>query len=180
MRIPLILRATLPLLPILEIVLLIVLGSELGALPVLGLLVASAVLGALLLRHHGARLVREIERNLNAGRLPVAETFRAACVGAAGVLLILPGVISDAVALLLVLPPLQRALYNLLARGLGARGLGTPAPQRRQPGVIDADYEVVEEDEGPVGGWGGANPPRNIEGRRDGEDRREGPGQGER
>ncbi|MDF1585146.1 FxsA family protein [Marinimicrococcus flavescens] len=161
MRIPLILRAAVPLLPILEIVLLIVLGSELGALPVIGLLLASAVLGALLLRHHGARLVREIERNLNAGRLPLAETFRAACVGAAGVLLILPGVISDAVALVLVLPPLQRLLYNLLARGLGVDGGSGRAAAR--DGIIEADYEIVEERREEV-----------IE------DRRDEPGRGER
>lgn len=145
MRIPLILRATVLLLPILEIVLLIVLGSKLGALPVIGLLLAAAVLGGLLLRRQGARLVREIERSLNAGRLPVAETFRAACVGVAGFLLIMPGVISDVVALALALPPVQRLIYEAIARRLRGEGRGG-----RGEGIIEADFEVVEEHGGEV------------------------------
>jgi UPF0716 protein FxsA len=79
----------------------------------------------------------------------VRELFDGACVLAAGLLLILPGFLSDIVAGVLLLPPVRRLLYNALARRArvttgprdGERG---PPPRGPHPAVIEGEYEEVE------------------------------------
>lgn len=79
--------------------------------------------------------------------MPVAEVFDGLCLALAGVLLLIPGYLSDVLALALILPPTRRLLARLLARrfvvvdGRAERGGG--------PGVIDVDYREVRDDEPP-------------------------------
>lgn len=97
--------------PLAEIALFVVIGGEIGLWPTLGWVLLSGILGMLILRlevARGAVMLRQGARGgvgLREGAA-VGGLFRAL----AGVLLILPGFLTDALGLILLLPPVQKAL----------------------------------------------------------------------
>jgi UPF0716 protein FxsA len=97
--------AGLLLLPVLELVVAIEVGRWAGALPVLGALLLIGLAGAMLVRRQGAAAWRSLNRSLQAGEAPSRELADATVLVLAGVLLIVPGFITDVLALLLLFPP---------------------------------------------------------------------------
>lgn len=110
------------LVPVLEIVVVIALAHLIGGWPTFLLLVAGSALGAWLVRREGARTWRSLDAGLRRGGLPVHELSDAAFVLAGGVLILVPGFLTDLVGLLLVLPP-TRPLARRLVGALAARRL---------------------------------------------------------
>ncbi|MCC7320092.1 MAG: FxsA family protein [Rubellimicrobium sp.] len=106
--------AALVALPLIEIALFIRIGGLIGAGATLALVVGSAALGVLLLRGHGLRGIRLLGQTMRDGRDPGGALFDAAMVMVAGILLILPGFLSDLIALALLLPPVRAALYRAM------------------------------------------------------------------
>ena len=96
--------------PALEIYALIALGRHTGGLFLVFWTFASAGLGVWVIKKQGRYCMNEIARDLEKGLLPQNVMVDSILVFFAGILLILPGVISDAVGLLLLIP---------FARGLG-------------------------------------------------------------
>jgi UPF0716 protein FxsA len=115
--------AALFLLPVLELAVAIQVGRWAGALPVLGALLLIGVLGAMLVRRQGAAAWRSLNRSLQAGEPPSKELADATVQVLAGVLLIVPGFVTDVLALLLLFPltrpvarrPLERAFRRAAA-----------------------------------------------------------------
>ena len=139
------------LLPVLELALLIQVGSAIGVLPTLGLIILSAVLGILLLRVAGLATAWRARERLARGELPEREMFDGLLLALGGLLLLLPGFISDLFGLLCVLPfsrhlllgRLQRQQQEQLARQrafaddlAGARDASAQRPQ-----VIEGEYQ---------------------------------------
>lgn len=104
------------LLPAIEIMFLIWVASKTSVLLVLGLLVGAGLLGALLARQQGLRAIERISSEVRAGRMPASALLDGLLVSLAAVLLILPGFLSDVVAILLLFPP-SRAWLKRVARG---------------------------------------------------------------
>ena len=98
------------LVPILEIVLLVKLGQWLGVWPTVLVVLATAVLGTFVLRRQGFRVATRVMESIAAGKPPVGPAVDGAFLMAAGLLLIAPGVITDAVGLLLLIPQLRHAV----------------------------------------------------------------------
>lgn len=121
--------------PILEIAVLIKVGQSVGALPVVGLLLLAAVFGLLVIRSRGFALAQNVRATLRQGQLPAVPLADAALVAFAGALLILPGFLSDIVAVALLLPPVRLALYGWAARHLARFAPSQSRPAPRQ--VID-------------------------------------------
>ena len=150
---PLLIVLALIVVPIVELYLIVQVGSALGVLPTLVILVALSVLGGVLLRREGARTWRAFREALTAGRLPAAEVADGALVLFGGALLLTPGFATDAVGLLCVLPPtrlvLRRLLTGVVARRIGTGGLlftgprGMPRRRRGAPGTV-VDSTVVD------------------------------------
>jgi UPF0716 protein FxsA len=90
--------------PIIELYLLIKAGSALGALNTVALLVATALLGAFLVRLEGFRTLSRITESMSQGIVPAEELIDGLLILAAGVLLITPGFFTDIVSLLLLIP----------------------------------------------------------------------------
>ncbi|HEX8374432.1 MAG TPA: FxsA family protein [Geminicoccaceae bacterium] len=131
----------------LELLVIVRVAGGIGVLPTLLLLVGIGVLGMMLVRRQGLATIARVQASLQAGRLPVADVFEGVCILVAGLLLALPGLLSDVAGVALLLPPLRRLLYKALARRLGdpavlARGRPTP---RRGVGVevIEGQFEEV-------------------------------------
>lgn len=114
-------------LPMIEIALFILVGGWIGLWPTLALVVLAALAGGMILRHPGltrAQLRRGPGGNLLAGVMPVADEAARLL---AGLLLILPGFLSDAVALLLLVPPLRRAMIAALGRRVAGQASAASA-----------------------------------------------------
>jgi UPF0716 protein FxsA len=101
-------------LPIAELYGLLVVGARIGALPTLLLLMLAAAAGVGVMRHHGVRGLWQMRDALGSGQSPAQPMLETLLAQIAGVLLILPGFIGDAVALALLLPPLRRCLARRL------------------------------------------------------------------
>ena len=92
-------------LPALELYLLIKVGSVIGALNTILIIIFTGILGAFLARLQGFLVIRKIQENLNQGILPSSELLDGALILVGGVLLLTPGFITDIFGFLLLLPP---------------------------------------------------------------------------
>lgn len=91
-------------LPIVEMTILIKVGTMIGALNTIGLVLLTAVIGAALLRQQGfATLLRANER-LNSGELPAREVAEGLILAVGGALLLTPGFVTDTVGFLCLIP----------------------------------------------------------------------------
>ena len=108
------------LLPALELSLLIAIGSRVGVLPTLALILLAGVAGASLARREGMRVWLSVNRELSAGRMPAGELMEAFLVLIAGVLLVTPGVITDLLGVALLIPPVRRIVSAFVMHRLAA------------------------------------------------------------
>jgi len=91
-------------LPLLELYILIKIGSYLGPFLTIALIIFSGLLGLLLARFEGLRTLHQIRRNLSQGIVPAEEMVDSVLIFAGGVLFVVPGVITDIAALVLLIP----------------------------------------------------------------------------
>ena len=104
--------------PFVELYVIIQVGHVLGVVPTLALLVAISMLGASLCKREGLAVVRRIQEQLAERRLPGVALLDGALVLMAGALLLTPGFITDAVGLLLLLPPVRAGARRIVKRAL--------------------------------------------------------------
>ncbi|MBB6260787.1 UPF0716 protein FxsA [Paenochrobactrum gallinarii] len=104
-------------LPFIEIAGFIIVGSHLGVLATIGLLILSAILGFFLLRIQGFSLLQRIRSETAAGRVPDREVVHGAMLVMAAILLIVPGFFTSAIGLLLFMPPVRDFVWNRFLRG---------------------------------------------------------------
>ena len=119
---PLLILALLIGVPLAEIALFIEIGGFIGLWPTIATVILTAVLGTALLRQQGMATLRRAQMEMDAQRLPVRELFDGACLLVAGVLLLTPGFLTDAVGFILLVPPLRRTLGMGIWRALQKRG----------------------------------------------------------
>lgn len=94
--------------PLAEIYVLLEVGGWIGALPTIGLVVFTAVLGAVLVRAQGFSTLMRVQECMGRGELPAIPLLEGACLLVAGALLLTPGFVTDAFGFLLLVPPLRR------------------------------------------------------------------------
>lgn len=109
------------LVPLVELYVLIRLGAWIGAGPTILLVVGTGAAGAWLARREGFRSWRAVQSELAAGRLPAAELLHALLVVVAGVLLVTPGVFTDAFGLLTLIRPVRAAMIRRLQTSITGR-----------------------------------------------------------
>lgn len=121
-----------------EVVFLVMVTNALGWWTV-ALLIFSTLLGCWLLQREGRRAWGALLESLGRGSLPPGRTADAVLVMVGGLLLIMPGFISDIVGLLLLIPQSRHLVRSTLGKLFG-RAIGNPS---EQPVVIEG--EVVQE-----------------------------------
>jgi UPF0716 protein FxsA len=109
------------LVPLAELWLLLRIGAALGGIQTLAIVVITGVIGASLARREGARAWSAVQTELGAGRLPGRELLEALLVLIAGIILVTPGVLTDAAGLALLVRPVRSAVVRRLERRLGKR-----------------------------------------------------------
>jgi UPF0716 protein FxsA len=117
--------------PLVELYVIVSVAQQIGAFPTLALLLTVSVFGAWLVKREGLGVMRRTQSMVQAGDLPAREMVDGALLLAAGTMLVVPGFVTDAFGLLLVVPPVRAFVRNrLIARwerrsgGLGPGGLG--------------------------------------------------------
>lgn len=118
-------------------------ASTIGLLPTLGLLLAGAFIGSWLARREGGKAAQAFLATARAGRSPHAEVTDGMLVGLGGLLILVPGFVTDIAGLLLLLPPTRAVARRAWLRRLERKA--PPPVHRRHTGVIVVDSEVVRE-----------------------------------
>jgi len=103
-------------LPVAEIALLIAIGREIGLAATVSLLLVTGLLGAVLARRQGLGVVRRMQSEVAAHRMPAGQLVDGALILLAGVLLIVPGVLTDALGFFCLLPAGRTLLKAWLRR----------------------------------------------------------------
>lgn len=104
--------------PILEIAAFIKIGGWIGLGPTLLGCVVTAVIGAFLVRLQGFGVLRRAQETLARNELPVGEIAHGAFILIAGVLLMTPGYVTDAMGFLLLVPPVRLAIAHAVMKHL--------------------------------------------------------------
>jgi UPF0716 protein FxsA len=129
--------------PLVELYLLIEVGSRIGAIPTIALSVFTAVLGGLLVRWQGLTVLFRVQDAVAHEQVPAIELLEGALLLVTGLALLLPGLITDAVGFLLLIPPLRRGLIIawLKRRGVLRPGGGiSPDPGHKPNGYIEGEF----------------------------------------
>jgi UPF0716 protein FxsA len=136
------------LLPLIEIAGFVMIGPYLGVAGTLGVVLLSMLAGSALLRSEGLGTLIRVRQSIAAKQTPVPTALDGACRMLAALLLIVPGLISTALGLLLLLPPIRLLLRNAVLRRM--RQSGTVAWSPRDGAVppqggtiIDAEFREV-------------------------------------
>ncbi|HET8792137.1 MAG TPA: FxsA family protein [Modicisalibacter sp.] len=101
---------------LLDFIVLFAIGSEIGLLTTLLLIVATGFVGLHLVRREGVATLRRAQQRLAQGEIPSDELMTGAALIFGGALLISPGFLSDTLGLLCLLPVSRRLLGRLLVR----------------------------------------------------------------
>lgn len=167
--------AALILVPLAEIAVFIKVGGLIGAGPTIALVIAIAVFGTWLLRRQGLETFRKAQMALGRGEMPVGAVLDSFLLVLAALLMVTPGLLTDAIGLLLLVPPLRRLIGRHAAQWFMAHAnvqFGTSAGMRADWGqgpIIEG--EAVEDEPGakdttgkpPASGasspWRGSLPP---------------------
>ncbi len=107
--------------PIAELYVIIQIGSAIGVLPTIAILIVDSIIGTLLLRHQGRSAWRNFTGALEQSRMPHREIFDGAMVILGGALLLTPGFITDIFGLVCLLPPTRAVLWQFTKRLTVAR-----------------------------------------------------------
>lgn len=148
--------------PLLEIAVFVLVGQQIGVLATLGLVLATAIGGSILLRVQGFGVMARIRKTMDEGRMPGRELVHGFMILIAGILLLTPGFVTDTLGFLLFIPALREAGWAFLRKriviiGGSTRPQGDPR-QRPQDRVIDldmSDYSSTDPDQSPWRGSGG-------------------------
>ncbi|MDM8347527.1 membrane protein FxsA [Pseudomonas sp. sp1636] len=135
--------------PLIELALLIQVGSAIGVLPTLLLVIGTAILGGILLRIAGVATAWRAREKLARGELPEQEMLEGLLIAVGGGLLLLPGFISDLLGVLCLMPFSRRLLANkirlraaeqAMRQRAFADDLAARSGQTR-PNVLEGEYK---------------------------------------
>ena len=133
--------------PVLEIYLLIKVGTLIGAGWTIFLVVLTAVVGANLLRQQGLSTLKRARATLDKGQLPAQEILEGLALAIGGALLLTPGFFTDSIGLLCLLPTTRLAMVKFLLSRMNIinfstqiRTAGEPRGFRDQNRTIDGEY----------------------------------------
>jgi UPF0716 protein FxsA len=124
-----------------ELYLMIQVGSEIGALSTVILVLATAIVGGALVRMQGFAMAWRVRESMERGETPAEAMFEGPLLLLAGILLLLPGFVTDVVGFLLLIPPLRR---RLLLRWLQSRRWVVPPDTGGREGDAGSGRRVIE------------------------------------
>ena len=124
--------------PLLEIYLFIKVGSQLGALNTVLLILVTAIAGIWYARYEGFNTLRSGMSQLVQNKLPIYEIISGAALAFAALLLILPGFATDIIGLLLIFPLTRKIMFHKISKKYSNKN-------KKEEDFINGEYEDIDE-----------------------------------
>ena len=131
---------TIILIPVIEIYLLIKIGSEIGAITTILLIFTTAVVGIYYAKYEGLNTLKAGFNQLRQNEAPTYEVLSGAAIAFAAVLLIIPGFVTDLVGFFLIFPLSRKFIFNNLFKKFSHES-------KKKDGFIDGEYEDIDEND---------------------------------
>ena len=129
---------TIILVPVIEIYLLIKIGSEIGAIVTILLIFSTAFIGIYYAKYEGLNTLRSGIYNLRRNETPIFEVISGAAIAFAAILLIIPGFATDVIGFLLIFPLTRNILLNKFKKKIN---------NKKKNDFIDGEFEDIEDDD---------------------------------
>ena len=124
--------------PIIEIYLLIKIGSEIGAITTIFLIFITAIVGVYYAKYEGLNTLKSGFNQLKRNEAPTYEMLSGAAIAFAALLLIIPGFATDLLGFLLIFPLTRKFIFNGLFKKFNT-------VNTRKNNFIDGEYEDLDE-----------------------------------
>ena len=126
--------------PVIEIYLLIKIGSEIGAIYTILLIFTTAIVGVYYAKYEGLNTLKSGFIQLKKNEAPTFEMLSGAAIAFAAVLLIIPGFVTDIFGFLLIFPPSRKIIFNTLFKKIVVK-------KSENNDFIDGDFEDIEDND---------------------------------
>ena len=131
---------TLILIPVVEIYLLIKIGSQIGAISTIFLIFTTAIVGIYYAKYEGLNTLKSGFFQLSKNKAPTFEMLSGAAIALAALLLIIPGFFTDIIGFLLIFPISRKLLFNFLSKKFNHS-------KSQNNNFIDGEFEDIEEND---------------------------------
>ena len=130
---------TLILVPIIEIYLLIKIGSQIGAITTILLIFTTAIVGVYYAKYEGINTLKSGFLQLSKNQSPSYEVVSGAAIAFAALLLIIPGFVTDIIGFLLIFPMSRKFIFEKLSNKFKFK-------KQNKDNFIEGDFEDIEDD----------------------------------
>ena len=130
---------TIIIVPVIEIYLLIKIGSQVGAITTIFLIFATAIIGVYYAKYEGLNTLKSGFAQLSKNETPAYEVISGAAIAFAALLLIIPGFATDVLGFLLIFPLSRKLIFNRFSKKFSTK-------QKKKNDFIDGDFEDIEDD----------------------------------
>jgi UPF0716 protein FxsA len=127
------------LVPIIEIYLLIKIGSQIGAITTILLIFSTAIVGVYYAKYEGLNTLRSGFKQLNKNEVPTSEVISGAAIAFAALLLIIPGFATDLIGFLLIFPLSRKFILNKILIKFSKK-------DKEKNNFIEGEFEDIEDD----------------------------------
>ena len=128
------------LVPIIEIYLLIKIGSQIGAMTTILLIFTTAIVGIYYARYEGLNTLKSGFIQLSKNEPPTYEVLSGAAIAFAALLLIIPGFMTDVIGFLLIFPLSRKTIFNIFKKKIKFK-------KKQNNNFIEGDYEDIEDND---------------------------------
>ena len=125
------------LIPVIEIYLLIKIGSQIGAITTIVLIFTTAIVGIYYAKYEGLNTLKSGFSQLSKNETPAYEVISGAAIAFAALLLIIPGFATDTIGLLIIFPPTRKLIL---------RKISNKKPNNIKQDYINGEFEDIEDD----------------------------------
>ena len=130
--------------PLIEIYLFIKVGSQIGALNTILLILITAIVGIWYARYEGFNTLRSGMSQLVRNEVPLYEMVSGAVIAFAALLLILPGFATDIVGILLIFPVTRKIILSKYSNKYSSKARSS----KSEKNFIEGEYEDIEDKDG--------------------------------
>ena len=128
------------LIPVIEIYLMIKIGSQIGAITTILLIFSTAIVGIYYAKYEGLNTLKSGFIQLSKNQPPTYEMISGAAIAFAALLLIIPGFATDILGFLLIFPISRRFFFSILSKKFKHK-------EAQDNNFIDGDFEDIEDDD---------------------------------
>ena len=131
---------TIILIPVIEIYLLIKIGSQIGAITTILLIFTTAIIGIYYAKYEGLNTIKSGFVQLSKNETPAYEVISGAAIAFAALLLIIPGFATDILGFLLIFPLTRKLIFNKLSKKIKTK-------DDKKNNYIDGDFEDIDDND---------------------------------